>query len=242
MERVHAEPAYVLHGRAYRETSEILELLTRNHGRIGLVARGMRGGAGGRRGSHRRAILQPFQPIEVSWSGRGHGLMTLNAVEPAGAAARLGGTSLMSAFYVNELVLRFLHKSDPHPQLFESYARLLLQLGSGPAPDIALRRFELDLLVETGYGLNLDHDAASGEPLNPATWYEYVVERGPIAAEAGQTPVQVFSGAALLAIGRADFSDENCRASARRLLREVLNHHLGGRPLRSRQVFAAMRR
>ncbi|MCC7258022.1 MAG: DNA repair protein RecO [Gammaproteobacteria bacterium] len=237
IERVTLEPAFVLHGRAYRESSEILDLVTREHGRVSLVARGLRRGKTGL-----RALLQPFRPLMVSWSGRGEGLMTLRAAEPAGSPADLHGTALMSAFYANELVLRFLHRGDPHPPLFDAYATLIASLGAGSAVEPLLRAFEIRLLAETGYGLILDHDAASGTVLDPAGCYAYVVERGPVPAVAGMPPDVVYSGAQLLAIGAGRFTETACLADARRLLRAVLDHHLGGRPLRTRQVFAAMKR
>ena len=237
VERINLEPAFVLHGRAYRETSEILDLLTRNHGRISLVARGMRTAKAGL-----RAVLQPFQPVAVSWTGRGGSLMNLRAAEAAGRAGSLRGTALMSAYYVNELILRFLHKGDPHPQLFGSYAEVIHRLGVGEPADVVLRRFEMELLSQTGYGLNLEFDAVSGEPLVPSGCYQYVVERGAVPAEPGVEASLVYSGAELLAIGRSAFDDGIHLACARRLLRAVLDHHLGGKPLRTRQVFAAMRR
>ncbi len=237
VERVSLEPAFVLHARAYRETSEILDLLTRNHGRISLVARGMRRPRAGL-----RAILQPFQPVTVSWSGRGSSLMTLQGAESGGPGASLQGTALMSAFYANELLLRFLHKGDPHPPVFTVYAAAVRRLGAGEAPESVLRGFEMALLAETGYGLTLDHDAVGGAPLDPDRRYQYVVERGPVPAGESIEPESAYTGAELLAIGRAEFADGACLASARRLLRAVLDHHLGGRPLRTRQVFAAMRR
>lgn len=236
IERVALEPAYVLHGRAYRETSELLEVFTRGHGRISLVARGMR-----RAGSGLRAILQPFQPLAVSWSGRGGGLMTLRSAEAAEPAIALRKAALMSGFYVNELVIRFLHRADPHPQLFAAYEETLRQLLASEAPAPPLRRFELALLAESGYGLNLDHDAASNEPLDPERRYHYMIERGPVPAgvQAGEF---TYSGAELLAIGAGDFADGRILQSARRLLREVLDHYLGDRPLRTREVFSAMKR
>ncbi len=236
VERVQLEPGYVLHGRAYRETSELLEVFTRTHGRISLVAKGMR-----RRGAGLRAILQPFQPLALSWSGRGGGLMTLRAAEAAGAAIPLQGAPLMSAFYVNELVIRFLHRGDPHPGLFDAYSETLRRLGSDGTPDRALRRFELALLAESGYGLNLDHDAVSGQPLDPGRRYRYVIERGPVPVETAEAGDVTYSGAELLAIGSEELDAPNLQ-SARLLLRNVLDHYLGGRPLRTREVFSAMKR
>ncbi len=237
IERVDLASGFVLHARRWRETSELLEVLTRQHGRVSLLARGVR-----RPRSGLRAILQPFQPLSLSWSGRGGGLMALRAAESDGRAASLSGGALMAGFYLNELLLRFLQRADPHPQLFDSYVQTLEALATAPAPEAALRRFELRLLAEAGYGLNLDHDASSGERLQPARSYTYVVERGPVPATAG-TPMELtFSGAELLAIGEGVFTDRDCLSAARRLLRAVLHHHLGGRPLRTREVFAAMRR
>jgi DNA repair protein RecO (recombination protein O) len=236
-ERVSLEPAFVLHGRAYRETSELLEVFSREHGRVSLVARGMR-----RPKSGLRALLQPFRPLLLSWSGRGGGLMTLGAAEPAGGAIDLAGDGLMSGFYANELLLRFLHRGDPHPQLFATYAQVLGQLGAGAAAAAVLRGFELELLAESGYGLNLDHDAVSGLPLDPEARYQYVVERGPVAAGEDAGDVATYRGADLLAIGRGEFHGEPQLQSARRLLRAVLDHHLGGQPLKTRQVVRAMRR
>jgi DNA repair protein RecO (recombination protein O) len=236
-ERVDLEPAFVLHGRAYRETSELLEIITCNHGRVSLVARGMRRPRAGL-----RAILQPFQPLLVSWSGRGSSLMTLRGAESAGASIALHGTPLMSAFYVNELILRFLHKGDPHPRLYAGYEETLRRLGHGDVTELVLRRFELELLAEAGYGLNLDHDAVTGEPLVPARRYQYVIERGPVPADRASEGEPAYTGAELLAIGQGEFADAQDLQSARRLLRAVLDHYLGGQALRTRAVFSAMKR
>lgn len=246
MERVQLAAGFVLHGRPWRETSELLEVLTGDHGRISLVARGMR-----RPKSRLGAILQPFQPVSLSWSGRGGGLMTLTAAEPDGPPRTLQGEALMSAFYLNELLLRFLHKGDPHPDLFVTYAQTLGALATGTLPEIALRRFEMALLAESGYGLMLEYEAATSAPLDPHLRYEYRVEEGPVRAGEGAISAVAaaaaqagrhYTGANLLAIARGEFEDPDCRASARQLLRAVLDHHLGSQPLRTRAVYAAMRR
>lgn len=236
-ERVDLEAGFILHARRWRETSELLDAFTPQHGCVSLVARGMRRGR-----APLRAILQPFQPLVLSWSGRGGGLMTLRTAEADGAAFALADTALMSAFYVNELLLRFLHRGDPHPRLFAVYAHALGELADGLLPDAVLRGFEIELLAETGYGLNLDHEAASGEPLEPARSYRYELERGPLALDRPDGQALVFSGAELLAVGCGDFSADATLRAARRLLRAALDHHLGGRPLHTRAVFSAMRR
>lgn len=237
IERVLLEPGFVLHGRAYRETSELLEVFSRDHGRVSLVARGVR-----RPRSRLRPLLQPFRPLLLSWSGRAGGLMTLGAAEAAALPLELAGECLLSGFYLNELLLRFLHRGDPHPQVFSAYAQTLAQLDGGVAAEPVLRSFEMLLLAESGYGLNLDHEALSGRPLEPGGRYRYVVERGPIVADAGVDDAATYRGTELLAIGRGEFGAVDAVASARRLLRAVLDHHLGGQPLQTRRVARAMRR
>ncbi len=234
VERVLLEPAFVLHGRLYRETSELLEVLSRDHGRISIVARGLR-----RPRSSLRSLLQPFRLLLLTWSGRAGGLMTLGAAEAAGGALELAGDRLMSGFYLNELLLRFLHRGDPHPQVFAAYAQVLAGLGSGAFPEPLLRRFETELLAESGYGLNLDHEALTGLPLDPAGWYEYVADHGPVA---GMETAAGYRGADLLAISRGEFPDARTLQSARRLLRTILDHYLGGEPLKTRRVARALRR
>ena len=235
-ERVENEPGFVLHGKPWRETSEIIDLITASHGRMSVVVRGMR-----RPKANLRGILQPFQPLLVSWGGRESSLMTLRAAESTGPAIALRGAALMSAFYVNELVIRFLHKGDAHPQLYASYEATLRRLGGGGAPEVVLRQFELELLAEAGYGLNLDHDAVTGDPLDPLAHYEYVVEKGPIRIDALREAGSSYSGAVLLALAVGDLADPVHVSDARRLLRDVLEHHLAGKPLRTREVFSAMR-
>lgn len=232
---VDQDPAFVLHARPWQETSLILEAFTAGAGRIGLVARGAR-----RPSSRWRPVLQPFQPVRLGWSGRG-ALQSLRTAEATGWAPPLAGTSLMGAFYINELLLHFLRRADPHPELFSLYGGTLAELRGCTDPEPALRRFELQLLVEVGYGLNLQSDATTDRPLDPAGRYEYRLEHGPVPATA-QARELVFTGAELLGIARRDFGDPGALRSAKRLLRAVLGHHLGGRSLRSREVLAAMRR
>jgi DNA repair protein RecO (recombination protein O) len=236
---VDLEPAFILHGMPYQETSQIIEILSAHHGRVGLVARGAR-----RPTSRWRSILQPFQPLRLSWSGRGS-LHTLRAAEPAGHEPAPAGPGLMAAWYLNELLLGLLRRGDPHPALFGLYSATLHELQRHGDPEPSLRRFELGLLAELGYGLNLEHEAGGERPLDPDLRYEYVVEHGPVpvppAAPAGGSAA-FFTGAELLAVARGDLDQAGALQAAKRLLRPVLNHYLGGRPLRTREVMAAMRR
>lgn len=232
---IELEDAFILHARPYQETSQILEALGAQHGRVGLVARGAR-----RPKSPWRSILQPFLPLRLSWVGRG-ALYTLRGAEAASFATSLDGVSLMGAFYLNELVLNFVRRGDPHPGLFMAYSHALAELRTGGDPEPALRRFEMQLLAEVGYGLNLDHDALNDVPLDPLALYEYRLEQGPVPVAAGGAAL-TFSGAELLAIGRSDLSSPASLQAARRLLRSVLAHYLDGKVLKTRAVLASMRR
>ena len=229
------EDSFVMHAWPYQETSQIIEALGAHHGRVGLVARGAR-----RPNSRWRSVLQPFLPLRLSWVGRG-GLYTLRSAEPASFAPALDGLGLMGAFYLNELILNFVRRGDPHPGLFIAYSQALAELRLGGDPEPALRRFELQLLAEVGYGLNLDHDVLNDVPLDPAAVYEYRLEQGPVPAALGGAGL-TFYGTELLAIGRAEFSSPAILRLAKRLFRAVLAHYLDGRTLKTREVMASMRR
>ncbi|MEZ5564417.1 MAG: DNA repair protein RecO [Gammaproteobacteria bacterium] len=229
------QDAYILHARSYQETSQILEVLTVEHGRLGLVARGAR-----RPKSPWRSVLQPFLPVRLSWVGRGS-LYTLRAAESASFVAALSGLGLMAAFYLNELILNFVRRGDPHPGLFIAYSHALAELRGGDDPEPTLRRFELQLLAEVGYGLNLDHDVLNDRPLDPAGLYEYRLEHGPVPADTAGTALTL-TGMELMAISRGELGSPTILPAAKRLLRAVLAHHLDGRTLKTRQVLAAMLR
>ena len=235
---INLEPAYVLHARGYRETSLLLEVFTHLHGRVGLIARGAR-----RPKSALRGILDPFQPLRMSWSGRGE-LQTLRDAELAGTATPLTGERVMSGFYLNELLLKFLQRHDPHPELFAHYAQTIADLAAADgtaAIEPVLRRFELGLLRESGYALNLTEDATTHEPLEPDAAYDFFPDQGAVPVR-GEDAGLRFSGAELLAIDAGDFSAPGVTRAARRLLRAVINTHLGDAGLRTRRVAAAMRR
>ena len=232
--RVEFEPAYILHVRPYRETSLILEIFTPGYGRVGLVARGAR-----RPKSPLRGILNPFQPLRLSWIGAGE-LATLVQAEQGGVSAGLRGDAVMAGFYVHELLLKLLQRHDPHPHLFGHYATMLASMAEGQLVEKLLRVFELELLREIGYALSLDCDALKHEVLRPQQLYVFRPEQGAVPAEHGEEPC--FSGAELLAIGRLELDDANCLRNAKRLLRHVVDYHLGGKLLQTRRVAGAMKR
>lgn len=229
--RVSQEPAYVLHHYDYGETSLLLEVFTRGHGRLGLIAKGAR-----RNRSPLRSALIPFQPLAVSFSGRGE-LSTLTAAEPAGNASIIAGEALFCGLYLNELLLRLLHRHDPHERLFLSYAQALGSLGADVKSEAALRVFEKRLLEDIGFGLVLDHDVQDGSPLQPAQSYRYLPERGPIAAVRADDEGILIQGGSLLALARDCLEEESVLAETKRLMRALLARHLGDRPLTTRDLF-----
>ena len=233
--RVSQEPAYVLHHRDYGETSLLIEMFTRQHGRLGLIAKGAR-----RARSPLRAALIPFQPLAVSFSGRGE-LPTLSIAEPAGCAPAVAGAALFCGLYLNELLLRLLHRHDPHERSFESYAQALSQLGANQNPEAVLRVFEKRLLEDIGFGLVLDHDVHDGSPLQPEQLYRYLPERGPIIASSANGEGIAVHGASLLALACECLEDEAALGEAKRLMRALLARQLGERPLGSRDLFRPQR-
>lgn len=234
--RVEMEAAFLLHSRPYRETSQLLEMLSQGYGRVGLVAHGSR-----RPKSRWKNALRPFQMCQISWSGRG-ALYTLRAVEPCAPAAQVNGMQLMAAYYMNELLMLLMHRGDPHPNLFAHYGGALAGLANHEDTGLVLRRFELALLAEIGYAIVADHDVVEEKPLEPERKYEYVIGRGPVPVPETCHNELVFRGSELLAIVRGDTLDEQQLKSAKRLMRAVLNSVLGDRPLKTRQVLAAMQR
>ena len=233
--RVQQQPAFILHHRPFRDTSQILDVLTRDHGKVAVVARGSRGSK-----SRLAGVLRPFLPLRVSWVAKSD-LGTLTGAEAAGAPAGLRGDALLSAYYVNELLLHFLHRHDPQPEIYELYAEVILRLGSNDSIAPSLRGFELELLGLLGYAVSLDQEAGTHKDVEPGRHYEYRVEHGPVPVDRSEGPL-VFDGASLLAIGAGRFDDANVLRAANRLLREVINHHLGGKELRSRKVLLEVHR
>jgi DNA repair protein RecO (recombination protein O) len=225
--RIEHQPAFVLHARAYRETSLLLECLTQDYGRVGLVARGVRR----ERSRTPRALLQPLIPIRLGWSGRGE-LATLTQVEAAASGVSLAGDALLCALYLNELVLRLTARQDAHPRLFADYAETLSRLETDATPAWTLRRFERDLLAHLGYGLVLDVEGDSGLPLDPAAGYAYRHEQGPVPWRDPRDGLRV-RGAALLALAQDVMPASEDLPPLRRLMRAAISAHLEGGELRA---------
>ncbi|MEK1939026.1 MAG: DNA repair protein RecO [Pseudomonas sp.] len=223
-----AQPAFILHSRAYRESSALVDFLT-PQGRLRAVLRGARGKAG--------TLARPFVPVEVEFRGRGE-LKNVGRLEAAGIPRWLHGEALFSGLYLNELILRLLPAEDPHPILFDHYAATLEALAAGRALEPLLRAFEWRLLDELGYGFALAEDL-HGQPVIADQLYR-------LLPDSGLEPVQLFQpglfqGVELLAMAEADWTAPGALAAAKRLMRQALAPHLGGRPLVSRELFMTLK-
>lgn len=247
--QVEVGDGFVLHSYPYLETSLIIEAFTRQHGRMAFVAKGAR-----RPKSAMRGVLQAFQPLAMSWFGKGE-LKTLKGAEPSRICPQLSGQFLLSAFYINELLLKLSHREDAHESLYEAYRDALSRLQALTYPSQAgaeamgtssvgrqiapvLRRFERHLLAELGYGLTLEEDGQR-QPIQPSERYAYVMEHGPVKVDQmrrGQGARLELQGKSLLDIARDDYRDPVTAAEAKQLMRHVLNHHLNGVELHTRQL------
>ena len=233
--RIHQQPAFILHHRNFSETSLLLEVFTAHHGHIGLIAKGAR-----RANSRVRGILKPFQCLLIGWSGKGE-LAVLTAAEQDTPGAVLEGQALYCGFYMNEVLLRLLHRHDPHDALFEVYQTALQRLQRGDSHEAVLRIFEKHLLRELGYGLVLDRDIADKTPIDPQAMYDYIFERGPMRLAHPELNLPTegvrIRGASLLALGVETLDNSVALRDAKTLMRAALARHLGERPLHSRKLF-----
>lgn len=228
--RVTLEPSYILHGRPYRESSLLLEALSRKHGRVGLVARGARG-----KRSRWKNMLQPFRPLLLSWIQRGE-LGTLTDADQVASPPGLSGEHLFCGLYTNELTVRFLQRSDPHPELFEHYTNLLSALAEGGPPQPLLRLFEKQLLQASGFGLQLDHELGSAAKIRKDRHYVYVPDSGPRRCAGGDATEDSISGAALLALKSGEIEERHLK-ELKILMRKLIRFYLGDKPLKSQALF-----
>lgn len=237
--RLSAEPAFVLHTRPWRESSLLVEALSADHGRIGLVARGVHGP----KRHLLRAALQPLQYIRFDAVQRGE-LATLTAAEALDAAPRLLGDAMLAGFYLNELTLRLAPRGDPQPELFEAYRAARQRLGEGDPLAWTLRRYERDLLDAIGFGLEWTADS-EGTPLDPAARYRLDPESGArrLLADRGHGDRRsAATGRALLALAADALPADEDLSSLRRPMREVLAFHLGPRGLKSWEMLGELAR
>ena len=242
-----SDSGFVLHTYAYRETSLIVEAFTRLHGRIVLVAKGAKRPNGALRG-----VLNPFQGLSLTWFGKSE-MKTLKTAEQEQILPQLSGAALLSAFYVNELVLKLATREDPHEQLFDIYATTMALLARLPldkrsAREIApiLRQFEVSLLQELGYALQFQGEADGYAPICAEREYVYLVERGPMRVDtATREPTGMESlrlrGKTLMDMSCSDYRDPQTQSQSKHLMRMLINHLLGDKVLHTRQLIREMR-
>ncbi len=234
VKRVQGQLAFVLHRRAYRETSALIDLFTQDYGLMRVVAKGVR-----QTKSRLNSALQPFTPLLVSWVGRGE-LMTLAEAEMDASVISLQGHCLFAGFYLNELLSALLEPWDPHPKLYQYYHHTLFALQTTPLDETVLRGFELDLLAELGYALFPSQAAVRDKLFQPDLNYLFLAEQGFVRDEQqrfGSPPPNQFDGQTLLLIAARDWQAESTRLAAKRLMRLAFHPLLGGKVLHSRQLF-----
>lgn len=228
--RIAEQPSFVLHSYAYRETSLVLDVFSRDHGRVALVAKGAK-----RPHSALRGVLQTFQPLGLSWTGKGE-VRTLTQAEWVGGMLPLAGDALLCGFYVNELLVKFCAREDAHPALFNHYVLTLSRLAHGEPALHVLRSFERVLLRETGYAMALNK-TITRQPVLADRKYVFDPERG-VREASDELPSQwpVIAGQTLLDMELDDYSRPQTAAQSKTLMRFLLNVYLGGTPLATRQI------
>jgi len=230
MARVVHQPAFLLHTRAYRETSALLEMLTLDHGRVGLIYKGAK------RSPKRAAQLQSFHELRVSWSGRGE-LPSLTDLEITGASRLATPRLKICGLYLNELLMNLLPRNSPGEELYRCYDATLSQLDGQTAIEPSLRRFELHLLKLSGYGPQLEFEAASERAIDPEAYYYYDNERGPVpSAPDAEHSQALVSGRTLQALRAAKLPDATLAGESRALLRGIIDYQLRGKKLISREI------
>lgn len=230
--RVSLAAGYLLHHQPYRETSRILEVFTLDHGRLTLFARGVRGPK-----AKLAAVLQPFQRLLLSWTGRGEAAQ-LTGAELAGPSTALPSAALMPAFYLNELLIKLTTRHDPIPPLFDAYAGAVEGLREGAPVEPTLRVFEKRLLEALGYGLELGVEAQGGRGIEPDAYYHFRPSQGLVPAVADAPGALAGRSLEHLADERLELPRD--LEDARLLLQAAIAQALEGRELATRTVARAM--
>ena len=227
-QRISLQSAFVLHSRPYRETSLLLDIFSCDYGKIALLAKGARRSRAGL-----ASILQPFHPLKLSWSGSTD-LQTLTSAEAIPPGICLRGRSLYCGLYMNELLNYFLHRHDPHRNLFSHYAAALVTLAGEGVAEATLRYFEFALLDEIGFGLQIDANAGNRDAIRPDLHYQYRIGRGLVVS--GDS-IGGISGATLINLANRKLDGPEQMKESKRLMRFLIDHYLEGKPLRSRSLF-----
>ena len=230
--RVEHQRAYIIHTRAFRDTSLLVDCYTQEHGRLSLIAKGARA-----RKNKNRSLLQPFQLLSISWQGRGN-LKTLIDTESLSPPTLLKSHFLYSGLYVNELFLYLLPAEDAADDLFDRYHDFLAQLQEQKSLEPTLRQFELTLLETLGYGIDFSADAHTSEPINLGKKYHYFVGQGFIDADISALKgAMLFDGEAITKIAEGNFLDQQTLRQAKMITRLSIDSLLDGKTLKSREFF-----
>lgn len=222
---VTLQAAYVLHTRKYRETSIIADIFTEEFGVLSVLAKGVR-----KQKSRLASVLRCFTPLQISFTGKSD-LKILTGAEVIPPITNLPGRAMYCGFYINELIKHFLHKDDAQPEIFQHYRNCLSKLAVEQELETALRLFELELLENVGYGLQLEHDGITGKAIEQHKRYHYQQDLGPIETADG-----FIRGETLQALAKKQLSNKHTYREAKRLMRQQIDFHLHGRELKSRSL------
>jgi DNA repair protein RecO (recombination protein O) len=228
--RIHQEDSFVLRTTPFSESSLIVDVFTRNYGRINLLAKGAR-----RIKSRFRGTIRSFQLLQASWSGKGN-VPTLTGLTSNAQYVEIGGERLYCSFYMNELIMRLLQARDPHPDLFDAYYIALERLAEPSNEFHSLRVFEKILLQEIGYALVLDTEADRKTPLSRNKFYLYDFNAGPLPANKEDTGA--VTGETLFAIAQEKFLSNQVKSESRKLLGRAVANYLDGKALHCRDIYS----
>ncbi len=231
--KVNQQSGYILHRQPYRESSLLVQIFTRNFGRLTLIAKGCR-----RQKSQVLGLFLSFKPLLLSWTGKG-ALPILTSIEQISFCPQLDASRVACGYYINELILKLLYRHDPHELLYDKYDKAIFELSDKKNPNVVLRVFEKHLLQEIGFGLILDHDVETGESIAEDNSYQYLPQKGPIATNREQG--NIISGSTLIALQNEEFKSDQDRSQARQLTRLLIDIQLKGKELRSRRVMREMK-
>lgn len=233
--------AYILHRIPYRETSYLVDIFTLEQGKLRGIAKGVRGSK-----TDRKSLLQAFQLLEVSISGR-NDLKNIGRIEAKQKSFTFPERNMFCAMYLNELVNRVLPESLPAEDVFAHYQSSLQQLSTLNMKDPSalaqieclLREFEMNLLTNLGYMPDLSQCHSSGQEVEKEGQYEYHHELG-LQHVAIRSQASVFSGEDLIAIANLQWTPTSLK-TAKQIMRLALKPLVGDKPLKSRELFGGVR-
>lgn len=233
MKKLNLTPVYIIHSCKYKENSLLIDVFSREYGVLKLLAKGAR------KNKRQQGIgFSLYQQYLFSWYLKTD-LGILTDIELSNPITVLKGKRILLGFYLNEIIIRLLNKHEPFPDLFDYYCLTLINLINNSAEEIFLRFFEKKLLQSIGYGLVLDHDVHTGNPIVEGKDYYYQFERGPSIVSSNSKNECKVSGETLIGLKNESFINVKLINEARLLLRSVLAIYLGSKPLASKELYGA---